>query len=124
MVFLGLGIIVFLLVIFNAKFLDLLKQNLLAIVIISTSVVTGAFIVIRLYVISQISIREVEMMKNFEQLSSKITEDFKEMRSDFKEMRSEIREDFKEMKKENEKEISQLSQIAETLTDVAEKFSK
>jgi len=66
MLFLMAGIVFYVKGLFNLEsFTGNVEKHLLAIVIMSTSVITGSFIITRLYINNQISIKEREMGDKF-----------------------------------------------------------
>lgn len=83
MFFLIAGLAFYLVGIFDLGFVNINKgdgveagKNLLAVVIITTSVVTGAFFIIKNYINSQISVKEKEMNKDFIKEIDRIVETF------------------------------------------------
>ncbi len=71
--FLIVGIVFFLFVLYGGN-IEFVEYELLPFVIVSTSVVVGSFFIIRTYIKSEISIKEIDMSKYFSDFIQKISD--------------------------------------------------
>lgn len=90
------------------NYADQLKKSLIPFVILSTSIVGGAYVFIKLYIENQLEVREDKMIREYERhFNAKLAEQTTEMNQKFAEQTTYMNERFDKQKEEIDRKFKE-----------------